>query len=60
METILKRWKVLAQKYKRDAYKIQEQALEVLISLPTQEIIDLELGNKNILNQILITFKDHS
>ena len=46
MENILKRWKLVAQKYKREAYKIQEQALEVMIKLPTQEIIDLELGNK--------------
>ena len=44
MENILKRWKSIAQKYKREAYKIQEQALEMMINLPAQEIIDLELG----------------
>ena len=44
METILKRWKLTAQKYKRDAFKIQEQLLENLITLPQEQIINSNLG----------------
>ena len=44
METILKRWKLTAQKYKRDAFKIQEQLLENLITLPQEQIISSNLG----------------
>ena len=48
METILKKWKLTAQKYKRDAYKIQEQLLEILITLPQEQIINLNLGRAQV------------
>ena len=44
METILKKWKLTAQKYKREAYKIQENLLEILITLPQEQIINSNLG----------------
>ena len=44
MENLLKRWKLTAQKYKRDAYKIQEQVLEKLITLQEEDIHNLNLG----------------
>ena len=48
METVIKKWKLTAQKYKRDAYKIQEQRLEILITLPQEQIINLNLGRAQV------------
>ena len=44
MENLLKRWKLTAQKYKRDSFKIQEQVLEILIGLSEEAIHELGLG----------------
>ena len=44
MENLLKRWKLLAQKYKRESFKIQEKVLEALIPMVEEEIHGLALG----------------
>ena len=44
MENLLKRWKLLAQKYKRESFKIQEKVLEALIPMVEEEIHSLALG----------------
>ena len=45
MEPLLRRWKLLALKYKREAASIHEKITEILISMPKEEIRKFNLGN---------------
>ena len=45
MESLLRRWKLLALKYKRESTSIHEKITEVLIAMQREDIIKLNLGN---------------
>ena len=44
MEALLRKWKVLAVKYKHDSAAIHEEITEILITMQREEIIKLNLG----------------
>ena len=54
MDVLLRRWKLLALKYKRESHAIHEQITEILISMPKSDIRKLDLGEKNFLSRIYI------
>ena len=45
MEPLLRRWKLLALKYKREATAIHEKITEIIVGMPKEEIRKLDLGN---------------
>ena len=48
MDGLLRRWKLLALKYKRDSHAIHDQITEILISMTKTDIQKLNLGESNI------------
>ena len=56
MDELLRRWKVLALKYKRESRIIHDQITEILISMSKADIQKLNLGEANI-KETLIIFK---
>ena len=46
MDVLLRRWKLLAIKYKRDSHAIHEKITEILISMPKNDIRKLDLGKR--------------
>lgn len=58
MEPLLRRWKLLALKYKREAAVIHEKMTEIIVGMPKEEIQKLDLGNVLILILIFIDNSD--
>lgn len=54
MDGLLRRWKLLALKYKRDSHVIHEQITELLISMNKTDIQKLNLGKLNIKKNLII------
>ena len=48
MDGLLRRWKLLALKYKRESHVIHDQITEILISMSKSDIQKLNLGELNI------------
>ena len=48
MDGLLRRWKLLALKYKRDSHVIHDQITEILITMSKTDIQKLGLGELNI------------
>ena len=48
MDELLRRWKLLALKYKRESHLIHDQITEILISMNKTDIQKLNLGKSNI------------
>ena len=48
MDGLLRRWKLLALKYKRESHVIHDQITEILISMSKSDIQKLNLGEFNI------------
>lgn len=44
MDGLLRRWKLLALKYKRESHTIHEEITEILISMTKTDIRKLDLG----------------
>ena len=53
MDGLLRRWKLLALKYKRDSHAIHDQITEILISMTKTDIQKLNLGESYIKKKIL-------
>ena len=53
MDVLLRRWKLLALKYKRESHAIHEQITEILISMPKSDIRKLDLGEKNFYREYI-------
>ena len=49
MDGLLRRWKLLALKYKRESHIIHDQIIEILVSMNKSDIQKLNLGKSNIL-----------
>ena len=59
MEALLRRWKLLALKYKRESAAIHEKITEMLIKMQREEIIKLNIGNFNYNFIYKVIFKDN-
>ena len=49
MESLLRRWKLLALKYKRETTSIHEKITEIILAMPKEEIRKLNLGKIDLL-----------
>ena len=54
MDGLLRRWKLLALKYKRESHVIHDQITEILISMSKSDIQKLNLGELNIKENLII------
>ena len=45
MEALLRRWKLLALKYKRESALLHEKMTDILVNLAKEDIQKLNLGN---------------
>ena len=45
MESLLRRWKLLALKYKRESVMIHEKMTDILVNMAKEDIQKLNLGN---------------
>ena len=57
METLLRRWKLLALKYKRESASINAKITEILITMSKNDIEKLDLGM--VLNLTMVNIWYH-
>ena len=57
MDGLLRRWKLLALKYKRESQTIHEKITEILISMTKADIRKLDLGKLSIVDNLYLLFK---
>ena len=57
MESLLRRWKLLALKYKREATAIHEKITEIILAMPKEEIKKLNLGEIELFKLFIYWFR---